>query len=151
MTAETTFILGGARSGKSKFAEGLVLKSGLKPIYVATGRALDDEMVERVETHQGRRGDEWTTIEEPLALVDALRQASHPGRMIMVDCLTLWITNLMMAEPIVIVSNETGMGVTPMNKMAREFNDIAGSVHQEIASVCDAAYLVTAGLPQRLK
>lgn len=170
MTAETTFILGGARSGKSKFAEGLILKSGLKPIYIATGRAFDDEMVSRIETHQDRRGDEWETVEEPLALVDALRQASFPGRIILVDCLTLWITNLMMAEanaihecaglvqflqeatvPIVIVSNETGMGVMPMNKMAREFNDIAGSVHQEIASVCDTAYLVTAGLPQRLK
>lgn len=170
MTAETTFVLGGTRSGKSKFAEGLVLKSGLKPVYIATGRALDDEMVDRIELHQGRRGDAWQTIEEPLALVDALQQASNPGRMVLVDCLTLWITNLMMAEanvehesaglvrflqeasvPIVIVSNETGMGVMPMNKMAREFNDITGSVHQEIASVCDAAYLVTAGLPQRLK
>ncbi len=170
MTAETTFVLGGARSGKSAFAEGLVLKSGLKPVYIATGRAHDDEMVNRIETHQDRRGDVWETVEEPLALVDALRQASHLGRMILVDCLTLWITNLMMAEansihecaglvqflqestvPIVIVSNETGMGVIPMNKMAREFNDIAGSVHQEIARVCDVAYLVTAGLPQRLK
>lgn len=171
MTAETTFILGGARSGKSRFAEGLVLKSDLKPVYIATGRTLDDEMVQRVETHQDRRGDEWTTIEEPLALVDALREASFPGRMILVDCLTLWITNLMMAEanaihecaglvqflqeeasvPVVLVSNETGMGVTPINKMAREFNDIAGSVHQEVASVCDSVYLVTAGLPQRLK
>lgn len=170
MTAETTFVLGGARSGKSAFAEGLVLKSGLKPVYIATGRAFDDEMVNRIELHQDRRGDVWQTVEEPLALVDALTQASHPGHMILVDCLTLWITNLMIAEantthecaglvrfldeasvPIVIVSNETGMGVMPMNKMAREFNDIAGSVHQEIASVCDTAYLVTAGLPQRLK
>jgi len=171
MTAETTFVLGGARSGKSKFAEGLVLKSGLDPIYIATGRTLDDEMTRRVESHQDRRGEVWETVEEPLAIVDALRQASFPGRMILIDCLTLWITNLMMAEanaiheaaglvkfldeeasvPIVIVSNETGMGVMPMNKMAREFNDIAGSVHQEIASVCDVAYLVTAGLPQRLK
>ncbi len=170
MTAEITFVLGGVRSGKSQFAEGLVLKSGLKPVYVATGRASDDEMLDRIELHQSRRGEDWQTIEEPLALVDALQQASNPGRMVLVDCLTLWITNLMMAEanvvhesnglvgflqeasvPIVIVSNETGMGVMPMNKMAREFNDIAGSVHQEIASVCDAAYLVTAGLPQRLK
>ena len=170
MTAERTFVLGGARSGKSKFAEGLVLESGLKPVYIATGRALDDDMVSRIEVHKERRSTIWETVEEPLALVDALVQSSYPGRMILVDCLTLWITNLMMADanvihecaglvsfleevevPVVIVSNETGLGVMPTNKMAREFNDIAGSVHQEIASVCDHAFLVTAGLPLKLK
>ena len=170
MTAEITFVLGGVRSGKSQFAEELVVKSGLKPVYIATGRASDDEMLDRIELHQSRRGEDWQTLEEPLALVDALQQASNPGRMVLVDCITLWITNLMMAEaninhecnglirfleeasvPIVIVSNETGMGVMPMNKMAREFNDIAGEVHQKIASVSDVAYLVAAGLPLRLK
>lgn len=170
MKAETTFILGGARSGKSRFAESLVLKSGLKPVYLATGRAYDEEMMQRVETHRSRRGGEWETIEEPLALVDALTNASYKGRMILVDCLTLWITNLMMAEadvakegaglvrfleglevPIVLVSNETGLGVIPENKMAREFTDFAGAIHQEVANVCDSVYLVTAGLPQKLK
>jgi len=170
MASETTFVLGGARSGKSKFAEDLVLKSGLKPVYIATGRALDDEMVSRIESHQDRRGDKWQTVEEPLALVDAMRQASYPSRMLLVDCLTLWITNLMMAEantikecaglvrflkeaevPIVLVSNETGQGVIPMDKMAREFSDLAGSVHQEVAAVCDNVYTVTAGLPLKLK
>jgi len=170
MTQETTFILGGARSGKSKFAEELVLKSDLKPIYIATGRALDDEMVNRIELHQERRGDIWETVEEPLALVDALRQSSYQGRIILVDCITLWITNLMMAEanvtkeyesliafleqaevPIVLVSNETGLGVVPMEKMSREFCDLSGMAHQAIAGVADNVYFVTAGLPHKLK
>ncbi|MEM7215741.1 MAG: bifunctional adenosylcobinamide kinase/adenosylcobinamide-phosphate guanylyltransferase [Pseudomonadota bacterium] len=170
MNAEITLVLGGARSGKSAFAEDLVLNSGLKPVYLATGRAFDDEMVHRIETHQDRRGDEWETVEEPLALVDALTQASHSGRMVLVDCLTLWITNLMMAEaniereiagltvflkeaqiPVVLVSNEVGQGIVPDNKMAREFVDLSGKAHQVIASACKHVYFVTAGLPQKLK
>ncbi len=170
MSHETTLILGGARSGKSEFAEDLVLKSGLSPVYLATGRAFDDEMVERIETHQDRRGEEWETVEEPLALVDALSHAALPGRMVLVDCLTLWITNLMMAEanvekearelagflkqasvPIVLVSNEVGQGVVPETRMAREFVDLSGLVHQQIAKVANHFYFVTAGLPQKLK
>jgi len=148
----------------------MVLDSGKKAIYIATGRAFDDEMSERIETHQDRRGSIWETIEEPLALTDALRQSSLPNRMIMVDCLTLWITNLMMADanvereaaqlvaylaeaetPVVLVSNETGLGVVPADEMSRRFNDLAGSVHQEVARVASAAYLITAGLPLKLK
>lgn len=170
MKAETTFVLGGARSGKSKFAEDLILDTKHKPVYLATGRAFDDEMVSRIELHQERRGTKWKTIEEPLALVDALGSAAFPGNIVLVDCLTLWITNLMMAEanvqkeceglvrflkesevPIVLVSNETGLGITPENKMAREFIDLAGSVHQEVAGVCKNVYLVTAGIPQKIK
>jgi len=170
MTIETILILGGARSGKSKFAEDLVLKSDLKPIYLATGRASDDEMVERIERHQSRRGGEWQTVEEPLALVDALSHAAVPGRIILVDCLTLWITNLMMAEanvdkevdglirylsdaktPTVLVSNEVGQGIVPMNKMAREFVDLSGLAHQRLASVANHVYFVTAGIPNKLK
>lgn len=170
MKADTTFVLGGARSGKSKFAESLVLKSNLKPVYLATGRALDDEMVGRIEAHQDRRGDEWITVEEPLALVDALRQSSFEGHIVLVDCLTLWVTNLMMAEanvprevaglvsyisqteiPIVLVSNEVGFSVVPENAMAREFMDLSGLLHQEIAAVANHVYLVTAGLAQKLK
>lgn len=170
MKQEITFVLGGARSGKSKFAENLVLSSGMKPLYLATGRALDDEMVERIEEHQGRRGENWETMEEPLALVDAINHASVPGRMILVDCLTFWITNLMMAEanvskeikglvasvaeakvPIVFVSNEVGQGVVPMNKMAREFVDLSGLAHQQLASTANHVYFVTAGIPNKLK
>ena len=170
MAQEITFVLGGARSGKSEFAESLVLKSGLNPVYLATGRAFDDEMIDRIEAHQNRRGEEWITVEEPLALVDALSQSSFEGRIILVDCLTLWVTNLMMAGanvgreskalgahirdmpvPAVFVSNEVGQGVIPENKMAREFVDLSGLVHQEIARVANHVYFVTAGLPHKLK
>ena len=127
-------------------------------------------MPNRIELHQERRGDKWKTVEEPLALADALAHEAIPGRMLLVDCLTLWITNLMMVDakidkeitglvrylkeakaPIVLVSNEVGQGVIPMNKMAREFVDLSGKAHQEIANVCTNAYFVTAGLPQKLK
>jgi len=130
----------------------------------------DDEMVLRIEEHQERRGDVWETVEEPLALVDALGQSSYTGNIILVDCLTLWITNLMMAEanvmkecdglvafleqspvPVVFVSNETGLGIVPMEKMSREFCDLSGMVHQAIAGVADNVYFITAGLPQKLK
>ncbi|MEM7291437.1 MAG: bifunctional adenosylcobinamide kinase/adenosylcobinamide-phosphate guanylyltransferase [Pseudomonadota bacterium] len=167
---EITLVLGGARSGKSAFAESLVIDSGLKPIYLATGRAFDDEMVERIERHQTRRGDEWETIEEPLALVDALSHAAIPGRVILVDCLTLWVTNLMMAEanvereadhlaeymkeaksPIVFVSNEVGQGIVPDNQMAREFVDLSGLVHQRLAAAANHVYFVTAGIANKLK
>ncbi len=170
MKQEITLVLGGARSGKSKFAEGLVLDSGLKPVYLATGRALDDEMVERIETHQDRRGENWETMEEPLALADALNHAAVPGRMILVDCLTLWITNLMMAEanvtkeidglvaslsdvkaPVVFVSNEVGQGVVPMKKMAREFVDLSGLAHQRLAAAASHVFFVTAGISNKLK
>ena len=170
MENEVTFVLGGARSGKSKFAESLVLKSGMNPVYVATGRRGDDEMVERIEKHRERRGDQWRTVEEPLALVNALELSELSGTMILVDCITLWLTNLMMAEanvekeieqllnylqrsrcPIVFVSNEVGQGVVPMNAMAREFVDLSGLAHQKLASVSKHVYFVTAGIPQKIK
>ena len=170
MPQEVTFVLGGARSGKSEFAEKLVLESKLNPVYLATGRAFDDEMADRIEIHRSRRGDHWITVEEPLALVDALSQSAYEGRIILVDCLTLWVTNLMMAEahvdieikglvkylesapvPIVFVSNEVGQGVVPENGMAREFVDLSGLAHQEIADAANHVYFVTAGLPQMLK
>ena len=170
MAEENTFVLGGTRSGKSVFAENLVLRSGLKPIYIATGRAYDDEMRERIEIHKERRGDQWQTEEEPLALVDALRHVSFDGNIVLVDCLTLWITNLMMAEadvvleakglaqflessnvPVVLVSTEVGQGIVPDNKMAREFVDLSGKVHLLIAEACDSVHFVTAGISQQLK
>ncbi|MEM8541532.1 MAG: bifunctional adenosylcobinamide kinase/adenosylcobinamide-phosphate guanylyltransferase, partial [Pseudomonadota bacterium] len=136
----TTLILGGARSGKSAFAEKLVLESGLKPIYIATSQVWDEEMRARVDAHIARRGDNWVCIEAPLELEKALRDADQPGNAILVDCLTLWVTNLMMAEaniggrfstllkqiqhskaPLVLVTNEVGLGIVPENKMAREF------------------------------
>ncbi|MBL1404820.1 MAG: bifunctional adenosylcobinamide kinase/adenosylcobinamide-phosphate guanylyltransferase [Rhizobiales bacterium] len=172
--SKVIFVLGGARSGKSKFAEELVLKMGLKPIYLATGRAYDDEMEERIALHKERRnstsGVNWETIEEPLALSDALMQTDFEGRAILVDCLTLWVTNLMMAgadieveceqlantllkmkAPVVLVSNEVGLSIIPENKMAREFRDYAGSVNQQIAKIANQAYFIAAGLPLKLK
>lgn len=166
----TTLILGGARSGKSRYGEELILSSGLNPIYLATGRALDQEMEDRIHVHQERRGKEWETVEEPLALPDALKETAHPGRAILVDCLTMWVTNLMMAgadvqkesdalvavlpkleTPVVFVSDEVGLGIIPDNKLAREFRDLAGLVNQKLAAHCDEAIFIAAGLPMVLK
>jgi adenosylcobinamide kinase/adenosylcobinamide-phosphate guanylyltransferase len=165
-----TLVLGGARSGKSRYAERLVLDSGLEPIYLATAEALDDEMRRRIEDHRARRGARWLTVEEPLALLDALRRACTPGRAVLVDCLTLWLSNLMgagqdvpaetarlceglseLSGPVVMVSNEVGQGVVPDNAMARAFVDHAGRLHQAIAERADAVVLLTAGMPLSLK
>ncbi len=163
-------VLGGARSGKSAFAEGLVGQSGLSKAYVATGQVFDDEMRRRVGGHKGRRGPEWELIEEPLDLCGVLAQTCATDKAVLVDCLTLWVTNLMMAErnqakeadalistlaalggTIALVSNEVGQGIVPDNAMARAFRDHAGLLHQKVAAMADEVYFVTAGLPQKLK
>jgi len=168
--AKTTFVLGGARSGKSSYAEKLVEGSGLQPIYLATGRAFDTEMENRISVHRNSRGDEWQTVEEPLDLVGALQKHAGHDRFVLVDCLTLWITNLMMAEQniaaetetlvaalpqlsgqVVFVSNEVGLSIVPENRMAREFRDHAGFLHQAVASVADEVYFIAAGLPLKMK
>jgi adenosylcobinamide kinase/adenosylcobinamide-phosphate guanylyltransferase len=165
-----TLVLGGARSGKSRHAERLALESGLAPVYLATAQAQDDEMARRIAAHRARRGPAWRTVEEPLDLVGALRRECAPQRIVLVDCLTLWLTNLMVAGreveaesarllealpglsgPVVLVSNEVGQGVVPDNVMARQFLDHAGSLHQGIAEQADAVVFMTAGLPHRLK
>ncbi|MEM9626633.1 MAG: bifunctional adenosylcobinamide kinase/adenosylcobinamide-phosphate guanylyltransferase [Pseudomonadota bacterium] len=165
-----TLVLGGARSGKSRHAECLVEASGLAPIYIATAEALDGEMTARIEKHQTRRGNHWQTIEEPLRLTETLRSVSAEGRALMVDCLTLWLTNLMVHDhdievevegligaldhltgATVFVSNEVGQGVMPTNAMARAFIDHAGFLHQRLAAKADQVLLMTAGLPQQLK
>ncbi|MCO5135393.1 MAG: bifunctional adenosylcobinamide kinase/adenosylcobinamide-phosphate guanylyltransferase [Phyllobacteriaceae bacterium] len=167
---KSMLVLGGARSGKSRFAEEQVLTSGLSPFYLATGRALDDEMRERIDRHREQRGKAWETVEEPLALADAVLQTALPGRILLVDCLTLWITNLMMAQadvlreceslvaaldsvqaPIVFVSNETGLGIVPEDAMTRRFRDLAGIVNQRMAKRCETVWFVAAGLPLKLK
>lgn len=166
------FVLGGARSGKSAFAEKLTLDQTKtsKCIYIATSQVWDEEMRVRVDLHKDRRGTEWETIEAPLALADALTEQSQNGVPILVDCLTLWLTNLMMDErditaecdslikaistintPIIFVSNEVGQGIVPENKMARDFRDHAGNLHQKLAAAVDQVYFVTAGLPSKLK
>ncbi|WP_323014345.1 bifunctional adenosylcobinamide kinase/adenosylcobinamide-phosphate guanylyltransferase [Devosia sp.] len=164
-------ILGGARSGKTAFAERLALGSGASPAYLATAEALDAEMRERVASHQAGRAGRFATIEEPLALSGALQRASRSHDVILVDCLTLWITNLLMtnrdvaaavselgetlsrieAARIILVSNEVGLGIVPDNAMARTFRDLAGSAHQRLAEICDDVYFVVAGLPMVLK
>jgi adenosylcobinamide kinase/adenosylcobinamide-phosphate guanylyltransferase len=165
-----TLVLGGARSGKSRHAERLVLESGLAPVYVATGEALDDEMAARIARHRARRGSIWRTVEEPLDLAGALLKECDRGRAVLVDCLTLWLTNLMVAERpvsaemrrlvellsalpgmLVLVSNEVGLGVVPSDAMARAFIDHAGWLHQSIAERADIVVFMTAGLPLHLK
>lgn len=166
-----TLVLGGARSGKSGFAERLVEASGLPMHYVATGRAFDDEMRDRIARHQAaRQGKGWTTHEEPLDLAGLLTRIDAPGRAILVDCLTLWVTNLMMEQRdmaadfaelaavlsdmrarFVFVSNEVGLGIVPENRMARDFRDHAGRLHQIVAEKSAEVYFVAAGLPLKMK
>jgi len=167
---ELTLVLGGARSGKSRHAERLALASGCAPVYLATAQALDDEMAARIEAHRARRGPDWRTVEEPLDLVGTLRRGCARERIVLVDCLTMWLTNLMVAGrdveaecarllealpeltgPVLLVSNEVGQGVVPDNAMARQFVDHAGFLHQGIAEQADAVVFMTAGLPHRLK
>lgn len=169
LPAGASLVLGGARSGKSRFAESLVSTAG-RPLYLATGRAWDAEMGARIDEHRARRGPRWTTVEEPLDLPGALRRLAAPDAGVLVDCLTLWVTNLMMegrdvalasaglvdcldglAGPVVFVSNEVGLGIVPENRMAREFRDHAGRLHQDLAARCGHVWFLAAGLPLTLK
>ncbi len=170
LSGKTALVLGGARSGKSAFSERLAQATGLERHYVATGRAYDDEMRERITRHQDDRGPSWVTHEEPVELVHTLGVIDRPGRVVLIDCLTLWVTNLMMEGEdvavrsaelaaklsgfearIIFVSNEVGLGIVPDNRMAREFRDHAGRLHQRIAAVADEVFFVAAGLPLRMK
>ena len=165
-------ILGGARSGKSSLAEKLAIGTGREVIYVATATADDEEMQQRILHHQVRRPDHWRLVESPLNLAEALQKYAAESRCVLVDCLTLWLTNcLLLGDPrhfemekaallkrlselpgeIILVSNETGMGVVPMGLLSREFVDESGRIHQELAAICDRVILTIAGLPQVLK
>jgi len=162
-----TLILGGARSGKSRFAEGLVTALPSPWAYVATGAAHDSEMTERIALHVARRGPGWVTHEVPLALADFLQ--GHKGP-VLVDCLTLWLTNVMLADrdveadrgrllaalsttagPVVLVSNEVGLGIVPENALARAFRDEQGRLNAAVAALADYVVLTAAGLPLTLK
>ena len=162
-------ITGGARSGKSKRAESRARAFPGQPVYVATAEALDAEMEKRIATHRARRGTDWTEREVPLDLVAAL-VATDGGGARLVDCLTLWLSNLMHAErdwsravteladalprlksPVVFVTNEVGLGIVPDNALARSFRDAAGIMNQIIADVADEVEFVVAGLPMKLK
>ena len=162
-------ITGGARSGKSVRAEARAIAFAGKPVYVATAEALDAEMHERIARHRARRGGEWIEHETPLELVLALN-ATDGGGARLVDCLTLWLSNLIHAErdwskeaaglaealraqksPVVLVTNEVGLGVVPDNALARQFRDAAGIMNQMIAQAADEVEFVVAGLPMRMK
>lgn len=165
-----TLILGGARSGKSRFAEGLATQSGLARAYVATAQAFDDEMAERIAHHRARRDAAWTTLDAPLDLTEALAQAAGDSRIVLVDCLTLWLSNVLLAGrdveaeidalvsalprlagPAILVSNEVGSGIVPENALGRAFRDHQGRLNQRVAAVADRVTLVVAGLPLDLK
>ncbi len=167
-------ILGGIKSGKSRLAESLAQQTGKDVVYIATSNANDDEMLMRVKKHQAHRPDHWKTIEEPIALAAALQQNAREDTCILVDCLTLWVTNLLMqaqedddllkkeiekllailptlSGDIIFVSNETSMGIIPLGELTRKFCDETGLLHQNIASKSDRVILTVAGLPHVLK
>ncbi|MGE8415311.1 MAG: bifunctional adenosylcobinamide kinase/adenosylcobinamide-phosphate guanylyltransferase [Pseudomonas sp.] len=165
-------ILGGARSGKSRLAETLASDSALAVTYIATSQPLDGEMNQRIAHHRQRRPTHWGLIEEPLELARVLQQAAGYGHCLLVDCLTLWLTNLLMLEDqdrlhaereallhcvaelpghIIFVSNETGMGVVPLGELTRRYVDEAGWLHQALAERCQRVVLTVAGLPLTLK
>ena len=168
--APVTLVLGGARSGKSRHAEAMVESQPGPCVYLATAQAGDSEMAARIAAHRARRGGRWSTVEEPLDVVAALSGACGPDRAVLVDCLTLWLSNLLGAErpvaaecgrllaalpelagPVVFVSNEVGQGVVPDNALARAFVDHAGRLHQDLAAAAQRVVFMTAGLPHELK
>lgn len=161
-------ILGGARSGKSAYAEGLASACGLAVTYFATGEAHDAEMAQRIAHHRARRPVGWRTVEEPLALAVALRREAAPHACLLVDCLTLWLSNLILARRedeidalldtlpqlpgrILLVSNEVGWGIVPENALARVFRDAQGRLNQRVAAIAENVTLIAAGLPLKLK
>lgn len=165
-------ILGGARSGKSRLAEQQAEQSGLAVTYIATSQALDTEMAERIAHHRDRRPAHWSLVEEPLQLAQVLREHADAERCLLVDCLTLWLTNLLLLDDpqrltaereallhalgelpgrIILVSNETGLGVVPMGELTRRYVDEAGWLHQAVAERAHNVVFMVAGLPMRLK
>ena len=165
-----TLVLGGARSGKSRYAESLIEAHRGRWLYLATAEAGDAEMAARIAQHQARRGDGWETIEEPVELPAVLAQQVDGTTAVLVDCLTLWLSNLLgtgadveqrteelvislksCAGTVVLVSNEVGLGIVPMNALSRSFVDHAGRLHQRIAEAADRVVFIAAGLPLQLK
>ena len=173
MFPDRTLILGGARSGKSAYAERLAAAPagpGAERVYLATAEAGDAEMAVRIAAHRARRGSGWRTVEAPLALSEALAEARGEAAAVLIDCLTLWLSNLMLAErdwaaeadglsavlreagaPVIMVSNEVGLGLVPETKLGRAFRDAQGALNQKIAKDCDYVAFVAAGLPMTLK
>lgn len=169
-TARLTLVIGGARSGKSRYAEALVAAFPPPWTYLATAEAFDDEMRERIAVHRHRRDERWLSVDVPLALPAVLRERSIAANVILVDCLTLWLSNIMLAGhvveehmaeltaslaaarcPVIVVSNEVGLGIVPDNALARRFRDAQGVLNMQVAAAADAVVLMTAGLPLKLK
>jgi adenosylcobinamide kinase/adenosylcobinamide-phosphate guanylyltransferase len=163
-------VLGGARSGKSRYAQSLAEDARAQRLYLATAEAGDAEMADRIARHRADRGAGWTTREEPLELRAAVRAEAREGRIMLVDCLTLWLSNLLFAErdlsreiadladeigrlegPAIFVSNEVGLGIAPATPLGREFRDWQGRANQAVAEACGAVVFVAAGLPTLLK
>lgn len=168
--AVLTFITGGARSGKSARAQALAESQSGELVYIATAQAFDDEMADRIARHQRDRGPRWRTVECPIELAEAILREAHQDRVVLVDCLTLWTSNLLLGgidlatsskrlldalaqvrSPVILVSNEVGMGIVPDNALARQFRDMAGRINQDVAALADRAELVVAGLVIPLK
>jgi adenosylcobinamide kinase/adenosylcobinamide-phosphate guanylyltransferase len=171
--AGTIFITGGARSGKSRLAEELAAGFGAPLGYIATGHAGDGEMAERIARHRARRGPAWRTIEEPLDLAGAIERNESECAALLVDCVTLWLTNLFLRwgdaaralqeveglirlfpgrkTPLILVSNEVGMGIVPENGLARAFRDLAGEANEMLAKAADEVYVMFSGLSLKLK
>ncbi|MEP2531850.1 bifunctional adenosylcobinamide kinase/adenosylcobinamide-phosphate guanylyltransferase [Shimia sp.] len=169
MLAKLTLVLGGASSGKSAFAEQLVVNTRAPRVYLATAQAFDDEMRLKIAQHLKMRGSDWRTVETPLGAADALAKVA-PNEVVLLDCATMWLSNHLLAESdidgetnrllaalqsclgqVVVVSNEVGLDIVPDNALARRFRDAQGKLNQKIAAQADAAVLVVAGLPLTLK
>lgn len=165
-----TFILGGARSGKSRRAQTLAETHDGKLLFIATAQPFDDEMHERITRHQKDRDKRWQTVEAPIKLPAAIRNHALSGQVLVVDCLTLWMSNILLQErdadaasdellralayaacPIYLVSNEVGLGVVPDNALARQFRDVAGRLHQKVAAAADRVEWIVAGLTLQMK
>jgi adenosylcobinamide kinase/adenosylcobinamide-phosphate guanylyltransferase len=166
-------ITGGCRSGKSRFALDYVNRHFLKKMYLATCEPLDEEMAQRIELHKRTRGPEWQTVEEPVAIVEKIRQLGDEVEVILLDCITLWISNLLMKcddeqkimdeverlletikrrqSSFIFVSNEVGMGIVPSEPIARRFRDLSGMTNQKIAEVADTVIFMVSGIPIFLK
>ncbi len=173
MNNNVHLVLGGARSGKSSFAEKMAIESAKEVVYIATATIYDDEMQTRINRHIDDRPAHWLTIEEPLLLAQTLKQQAAEDKCLLVDCLTLWLSNVLMTEEntkqfsaykealltvlpslpgqIILVSNEVGQGIVPMGELSRRFVDEAGWLHQDIARLAQQVTLVVAGLPMKLK
>lgn len=170
MTAQHLLVIGGARSGKSRYAQQRAEATGLRLFFIATAQAFDAEMRDRIDRHQVDRGADWETIECPLALAEAVVAHAAEDAVLLVDCLTLWTSNLILSDadcisattrlvaalerargPVILVTNEVGLGIVPDNALARRFRDEAGIVNQRVAAAVAEVQLLTAGIPLRLK